>query len=985
MKRIKLAHLRPVVLAVVGVFLGRGAQADTTLDFDSRQPGQNSNAQIQQSFGDNAYISTNGVTVAGPGTPNIGLTWQSTGGRWDYYTDSVWTAAQLESSAVGDLHEVVFTPSAGSGVVVKSLNFHPYYASAERYTYAVSVMSGATVLKSVTNTFVADATKNHPANLNYTGALGQSLTLRLTRLASTLGAGEIEGSTQNIAVDDIVFDQYPTPSGPIVTSVSPGSGQVGVIPEPAFKASVKDGTTAMADGSVQLRLNGSLVSPSPSVSRNGDTSTVLFQGTGVLPSASTNVFRLTYSDNGVPARSYTNDATFVVAAYVNKQLPAPLYFEDFDSTPEGSLPAGWSAVAYCDRPPYDPAIVFTNLGSAAYTNWTVVEASLFTGTFETYDNVGTTPAGEASDYQRVLSVNPANVVNGTFVRNLASGRMAFGNSGYRLRSTPGEVTHLFTPDYNLSGKANVFLAFNSLWEQNQNSLAAVEYSLDLGQTWLPVIYMLERADVLTDANGAVDAAATFSRTYTDVATYVDPVTAEPEGGHYGAFIGVDSNRWASLSSSISPRADDNATESKRVELFRLPLADNQPTVRFRITHSGHDSWYFGLDNFGLYQNVVVPPPVVGAPASQTNQVGSTVVLSAPADGIWPLTYQWQFNGVNLPASRAVTTNAVLVLTNLQLSDAGSYSVVVGNSGGSTAGASGALGVINPLAPVTGQWDFATSNLTATCGQDLAFFDPTVESATLFARTTDLFIPDIAGTPTVVMQVSPVIPFGGYVMRHGIPANGGGVNVNQYTLILDVLYPSYANATWRALLQASPTNADDAEFFVNNANGVGIDSVYQGDVTPDVWHRIALAVDLSGPGPSPTVAKFIDGIKVGQQTLAQGRDGRWSLAPSSHPLTPWALLLADNDGDNNYAFVSSVQIRGGRLSDAAIAALGAPTAGKIPGAICISAQGSSLSLRWSGNVLQSAEAVAGPWTTISGASKPYQVPTPLGARKFFRAQ
>ena len=236
-----------------------------------------------------------------------------------------------------------------------------------------------------------------------------------------------------------------------------------------------------------------------------------------------------------------------------------------------------------------------------------------------------------------------------------------------------------------------------------------------------------------------------------------------------------------------------------------------------------------------------------------------------------------------------------------------------------------------------------------------------------------------------MQVTPVIPFGGYIMRHGIPANGGGAYVNQYTLIMDVLYPSWANSTWRALLQTSPSNADDADFFVNTANGIGISSIYEGNVTPDAWHRLAFAVDLSGPAPSPTVAKFIDGVKVGQQTLGQGRDGRWSLFPASHPTTPWALLLADNDGDNNYAFVSSVQIRGNRLSDAAIAAMGAPTAGKIPGAICIERQGASLSIRWSGDTLQSATELTGPWTTVAGASKPYVVPTPAGARKFFRAR
>src|SRR5437879_13898877 len=77
MKIKRLAKLRPVALTALGVFLGRGAQADTILDFNTVPPDQpvNSAPGILQSFGDNAAASSDGVTVVGFGTPNIGLTW----------------------------------------------------------------------------------------------------------------------------------------------------------------------------------------------------------------------------------------------------------------------------------------------------------------------------------------------------------------------------------------------------------------------------------------------------------------------------------------------------------------------------------------------------------------------------------------------------------------------------------------------------------------------------------------------------------------------------------------------------------------------------------------------------------------------------------------------------------------------------------------------------------------------------------------------
>jgi hypothetical protein len=620
MKIKKIANARSLALLALGVFLGHGAQADTILDFESlpTAAGQNQNAAIIQSFGDNASASSEGVTVVGFGTPNIGLTWQATpvsGGaaRWDFYIDDIWAAGQLDSSSVGDRHEVVFTPNnPQAAAVIQSFNFHPYYLSTERYTYDVSVLAGETVVSGPSNiTFIAESTKV-AVNFNYTGAAGQALTLRITRVASTLGEGEIEGGAANIAVDDITFAQLPETElsvGPQVIAVTPANNQISVAPDGLYRASITNLTTAVVTSTIQLRLNGNPVSPAPGISQADDLTTVSYLSPAVLPSASTNRYTLTYADNGAPAKSYTNEVQFIVAAYVDLQLPPPIVFEDFDSTPEGSLPAGWTAVSLDtlrnQSVVSEPALNFGNLDSDAYTNWTTVDVSRFTGTFDTYSQLYsglTQPAGYAEDYQRVLSVNPSNVVNGVFLRNLASGRMAFANSGYR-NDDLGQVMYLFSPDFNLTGKTDVHLAFHSIWEQNQDSLATVEYSIDSGTNWLPVVYMLVTSDVYTNLDGSIDAATTFSTIhpagFEGVATYYNPETGI-EGGYYGAFIGVDSSQWSTLGDFISRRADDNPVASKRVELFRLPQADNQPKVRLRFAHAGTDSWYFGIDDVGFY-------------------------------------------------------------------------------------------------------------------------------------------------------------------------------------------------------------------------------------------------------------------------------------------------------------------------------------------------------------------------------------------------
>jgi hypothetical protein len=639
MKRCKWLNLQSAALLATGVFLGRGALADTTLDFNAVPPGQTDFNPVVQTFGDRVTASSEGITVTGFGTPNINLTWQATGAgdsSWDYYDDggSVWSAAQLNDSVVGYRHELVFAPNAPqAAAVVRSFNFHPYYNnSKDLYTYRVSVVNqGGTVLAGPqTNSFSADGLSAHPVSINYTGAVGQVIILRLERIASTLpNPSYQEGGAYDLAVDDIVFAQTPETVfqiDPEVLSLFPANGATGVVPDYSFNAVIVNRTTSVVTNTIQLRFNGTLLSPTI-VSNSGQT-TISYAAVGLLPAGSTNKYTITYSDDGGPPRSYTNETTYVVAQYINRQLPAPIVLETFDTTTEGSVPAGWTLLSRnLASVLSEPDFNLVNLDSASYTNWTVLNVSRFTGLFETYSQGANTPPGEASDYQRVLSVNPSNVLNGVFLRQLASGRMAFGDSGYR-QDILGQVLFLFSPDFNMSGRTNVHLAFRSLWEQNQDSIAAVEYSVDLGATWLPALYMLDRADVFTNLDGSIDSLKTFTNAvvggFEGIARFVDGGVTN--GGYYGAFIGVASNLWGTLGPYVSSRVDDNPIESKRLEVLRLPMADNQPNVRLRFATAGTDSWYWGIDNVGLYS--IAP---VSIQITSITRSGSDVVITWPGE------------------------------------------------------------------------------------------------------------------------------------------------------------------------------------------------------------------------------------------------------------------------------------------------------------------------------------------------------------------
>jgi hypothetical protein len=210
------------------------------------------------------------------------------------------------------------------------------------------------------------------------------------------------------------------------------------------------------------------------------------------------------------------------------------------------------------------------------------------------------------------------VVNGTV--QYPSGKFLIADSAARDAQF---ATTLQTRDYDLSNQSDIHLGFYSHYEQNQDNSASLEYSIDGGQTWLPVLYLMDAVDIVTDGQGNVDAVATFNAEHDDVAVAYDEETFQTEVGRtFGSFIGAEVSQ--NLAPFISGRIDDNDVASKRYELFRLEQADNQARVRFRVAMNGTFSWYWAVDNFGIYsidESVSEPVPL------SISQSGGEVTLS----------------------------------------------------------------------------------------------------------------------------------------------------------------------------------------------------------------------------------------------------------------------------------------------------------------------------------------------------------------------
>jgi hypothetical protein len=79
---------------------------------------------------------------------------------------------------------------------------------------------------------------------------------------------------------------------------------------------------------------------------------------------------------------------------------------------------------------------------------------------------------------------------------------------------------------------------------------------------------------------------------------------------------------------------------------------------------------------------LVPPFLLSNPSNQNVTLGSALRLSVEASGSPPLSYQWQFEGTNLPGA----TSSILKIASLQSTQYGSYRAIVSNHVGTVTSA-----------------------------------------------------------------------------------------------------------------------------------------------------------------------------------------------------------------------------------------------------------------------------------------------------------
>ena len=136
------------------------------------------------------------------------------------------------------------------------------------------------------------------------------------------------------------------------------------------------------------------------------------------------------------------------------------------------------------------------------------------------------------------------------------------------------------------------------------------------------------------------------------------------------------------------------------------------------------------------------PIILSQPQPQPGFIGGSATFSVSVLSALPATNQW-FEG-NTPL--AGQTNLTLTLTNLQLGEAGSYSVLVGNANGTTNSVAAALTVVSP---VTLEWGTNENSGIWDVTNSANWINLSNDTQTVFAQGDAVLFNDTVGEPTNV--------------------------------------------------------------------------------------------------------------------------------------------------------------------------------------------------------------------------------------------
>ena len=216
------------------------------------------------------------------------------------------------------------------------------------------------------------------------------------------------------------------------------------------------------------------------------------------------------------------------------------------------------------------------------------------------------------------------------------------------------------------------------------------------------------------------------------------------------------------------------------------------------------------------------PVIVSDPQSLTVTAGDGATFVVVAGGSPVLTYQWYFNTTTVLAN---ATNATLTLTNLQSTNAGTYSVIVSNSAGSATSLLATLTVTSAGAPA-GFEAWQTAHFTPAQLADPLISGP---DATPAGDGVANFVKYALGLEPFEVAIQPLVGF-------RLASGEGVLSYNRPATAEDVTYRVEVTTS----LPAWSTNGVTQQMVGTNSMGLETwDATYSGPASPVRFFRLLL--------------------------------------------------------------------------------------------------------------------------------------------------
>jgi len=319
----------------------------------------------------------------------------------------------------------------------------------------------------------------------------------------------------------------------------------------------------------------------------------------------------------------------------------------------------------------------------------------------------------------------------------------------------------------------------------------------------------------------------------------------------------------------------------------------------RALSAGEIQTIFNAGSLGKCQGGVAPF-IINQPASQTVAAGTNATFGVSAGGTQPLSYQWRFRGTNLNGA----TSSLLSLSDVQSSDAGTYSAVVSNAFGSVTSSNAVLTVntgacVNAAGGIVSWWpaegngnDVAGSNpglpigVSYTVGEVGQAFNFNTSTGTVFmAASPSLNVGSSNGftvecwiKPSDFTPLHPLVEWNngssfGVHFYHSTSWFGDNIQGNLLANIVDTsggYHPVYSAAG-----VLSSNNLQHVALTYDKASGVGklyvngvqVANASLGSFTPQTSYNLYLGKRASGGVPS--YSGLMDEVSLYGRALSQG--------------------------------------------------------------------------------------------------------------------